>query len=153
MCRAEFAQLDVIRFGDSYTMAIGDLPIFAALRDKMQWHQTRQTLLAENVANAETPNYVGRDLSAYSFEGHVQRSRASVTTAATDARHFSVGGSNADRFGARRMNNFEIMPDANGITLEEEMMKVTTNQMDYQAATTLYSRSMRLVRIALGKQG
>jgi flagellar basal-body rod protein FlgB len=31
-------------------------------------------------------------------------------------------------------------------------MKVTTNQMDYQAATTLYSRSMRVIKIALGKQ-
>ena len=134
-------------------MGMGNLPIFAALRDKMNWHQTRQTLLAENVANAETPGYTGRDLTAYSFKGHVERARSVVTTATTDSRHFAVGGSNADRFGARRMNSFEVMPDANGVTLEEEMMKVTTNQMDYQAATTLYSRSMRLMRIALGKQG
>lgn len=134
-------------------MAIGDMPIFAALKDKMQWHQTRQTLLAENVANAETPGYKGRDLSHYSFADHMQRPNLSVETRATNARHFSVGGSNASRFGAMRMNNFEIMPEGNGVTLEEEMMKVTTNQMEYQAATTLYTRSMRLVRIALGKQG
>ena len=41
----------------------------------------------------------------------------------------------------------------NGVTLEDEMMKVTTNQMDYQTVTTLYSRSMRLLRTALGRQG
>lgn len=134
-------------------MAIGDLPIFAALRDKMQWHQTRQTLLSENVANADTPGYRGRDLTPFTFKGEVERARTGVTTVATNARHFNVGGSNADKYGAREMNNFEVRPRGSGVTLEEEMMKVTANQMDYQAATTLYSRSMRLVRIALGKQG
>ncbi len=134
-------------------MGIGDLPIFSALRNKMQWHQTRQTLLAENVANAETPGYRGRDLAHFNYEKLVQRPNAAVNTRTTNAKHFSVGGSDATRFGAMRMNNFEIMPEGNGVTLEEEMMKVTTNQLEYQAATTLYSRSMRLVRIALGKQG
>ncbi|RDE10268.1 flagellar basal body rod protein FlgB [Pelagibacterium lacus] len=133
-------------------MAIGDLPIFAALKGKMQWHQTRQSLLAENVANAETPGYRGRDLSPFSVGDAERRSGLAVTTAATNARHFSVGGNASRAMGARTMNSFEIMPEGNGVTLEEEMMKVTTNQMDYQAATTLYSRSMRLMRIALGKQ-
>ena len=134
-------------------MAVGDLPIFAALKNKMQWHQTRQTLLAENVANAETPGYRGRDLAQFSIEDTVRRPGAMVTTAATNKKHYSVGGNPARAMGARTMNSFEIMPEGNGVTLEEEMMKVTTNQMDYQAATTLYSRSMRLMKLALGKQG
>ncbi|WP_127143276.1 flagellar basal body rod protein FlgB [Pelagibacterium montanilacus] len=135
-------------------MSIGDLPIFAALRDKMHWHQARQTVLAENVANAETPGYRGRDLEPYSFSEQLQRTRSGVTTVATNDRHFSIGaGTATERYGARPMNSFETTPSGNGVTLEEEMMKVTTNQMDYQAATTLYSRSMRLLRIALGKQG
>ncbi len=36
-------------------MAINDLPILSALRTKMQWHQERQRVLAENVSNADTP--------------------------------------------------------------------------------------------------
>src|SRR5690606_8686470 len=133
-------------------MAIGDLPIFAALRNKMQWHQTRQTLLAENVAHAETPGYRARDLTPFSVEDSGRRTGPVVATAATNARHYSVAGEPARAMGARTMNSFEIMPEGNGVTLEEEMMKVTTNQMDYQAATTLYSRSMRILKIALGKQ-
>ena len=38
------------------------------------------------------------------------------------------------------------------VSLEDEMMKVASNQMDYQAATTLYSRSLGLVKTALGKR-
>jgi flagellar basal-body rod protein FlgB len=32
------------------------------------------------------------------------------------------------------------------------MMKVTTNQMDYQAVTAIYSRSIRMIKTALGRQ-
>jgi flagellar basal-body rod protein FlgB len=49
------------------------------------------------------------------------------------------------------MVNFEITPKGNGITLEDEMMKVTTNMMDYQAATSLYQKSVRILKTALGK--
>ena len=38
------------------------LGLLDAISEKMRWHQTRQTLLAENVANADTPGYRGRDL-------------------------------------------------------------------------------------------
>ncbi|MET0722529.1 MAG: flagellar basal body protein, partial [Tardiphaga sp.] len=38
-------------------MAINDLPILSALRTKMQWHQERQRVLAENISNANTPNF------------------------------------------------------------------------------------------------
>jgi len=36
------------------------------------------------------------------------------------------------------------------VSLEEEMLKVATNAMDYQAATALYTRGLELIKIALG---
>ena len=53
---------------------------------------------------------------------------------------------------ARAISNFEATPSGNAVTLEDEMMKVASNQMDYQMVTSLYTRSMRLLRVALGKQ-
>jgi len=44
-------------------MPISDIPILTMLRTRMQWHQERQRVLAENVANADTPNYRARDLA------------------------------------------------------------------------------------------
>ncbi len=43
-------------------MSINDLPVLSALRTRMQWHQERQRVLAENVANSDTPNFKPRDL-------------------------------------------------------------------------------------------
>ncbi|MFT6659499.1 flagellar basal body rod protein FlgB [Maritalea sp.] len=133
-------------------MSISDLPLFQALGQKMKWHQTRQSLLAENVANAETPGYRGRDLKAYSFSDQMSALKMSnVSTRSTDAQHFSVTGQGADQFGVQKMNSFEITPEGNQVVLEDEMMKVSGNQLDYQAVTTLYTRSIKLIRTALGK--
>ena len=134
-------------------MGLTNIPLFSALSEKMKWHQTRQGLLAENVANAETPGYRGRDLKAYGFaEDMAKLSVASISTATTNPMHIAKTGSDADGFGSRRLNNFEITPEGNGVTLEDEMMKVTTNQMDYQAVTAVYQRSIRILKTALGRQ-
>ena len=134
-------------------MGLMNMPVFAALTDKMRWHQTRQGLLAENVANAETPGYRGRDLAQYDFADRASAvSSASVTTTATQPMHYAVASAEGSAFGAQRMANFEITPEGNGVTLEDEMMKVTTNLMDYQAATSLYQKSIKILRTAMGKQ-
>jgi flagellar basal-body rod protein FlgB len=124
-----------------------------ALTEKMRWHQARQTLLAENVANADTPDYRGRDLKAFGLEDSMREmSSVQIATVATQPGHVTVQGSNDSGFGARNMNSFEITPEGNGVTLEDEMMKVAGNQMDYQAVTALYTRSIKLLKTALGKQ-
>lgn len=133
-------------------MGLMDLPVFTALTDKMRWHQARQGLLAENVANAETPGYRGRDLAQFEFSAQgPAASSASIATLATQPMHFSVSSSGGEGFGAQRMASFEITPEGNGVTLEDEMMKVSTNLMDYQAATSVYQKSIKIIRTALGK--
>jgi flagellar basal-body rod protein FlgB len=129
------------------------LQLLTALTEKMRWHQTRQTLLAENVANAETPGYRGKDLKAFSIEDRMSpMSAATMSTAATQPGHFSVSAGGTGGFDSRDLNSFEITPEGNGITLEDEMIKVSANQVDYQTITALYTRSLKLIRTALGKQ-
>lgn len=133
-------------------MGLMDMPVFSALTDKMRWHQARQGLLAENVANAETPGYRGRDLAQYDLAERASGfSSANITTLATQPMHFSVSSSEGSAFGVQRMANFEITPEGNGVSLEDEMMKVTTNMMDYQAATTVYQKSIKILKTALGR--
>ena len=43
-------------------MSITDISLLSMLRTKMQWHQERQKLLAENVSNADTPKFRPRDI-------------------------------------------------------------------------------------------
>jgi flagellar basal-body rod protein FlgB len=74
-------------------------------------------------------------------------------TTVTDPRHFRVAAGGTDSFATAEAQIFEVTPSGNAVTLEDEMMKVTSNQLDYQAATTLYARSIKLIRTALGRAG
>ena len=44
-------------------MGITDIPILSMLRTRLDWSQARQRILADNVANADTPHFRGRDLA------------------------------------------------------------------------------------------
>lgn len=133
-------------------MPIMDLPIFQALKSKMHWHQARQGVLAENIANANTPGYRARDLQDYSFSDHVGRETFAMATSVTEPGHIagSISGT-MDGQKVIRAKSAEMTPSGNNIVLEEQMMNVTQNQLDYQAAASLYTKSLGLVRKALSK--
>jgi flagellar basal-body rod protein FlgB len=132
-------------------VAITDLPLFSMLRTRMQWHQERQRLLSENVANSDTPNFRPRDLAPLTFD-RMTSSVASVGLSRTESGHIASSDATSNGFAASRTGNYEVRPTGNAVNLEDEMIKVAANQMDYQAATTLYTRSLNLIKTAIGKR-
>jgi flagellar basal-body rod protein FlgB len=135
-------------------MAITDIPIFSMLRTRLQYSQERQRVLSENVANADTPNYRARDLKAPKFPDPTQirqETVSSVSLAQTENGHMGQLGGNSS-FGTSRQNSYEVRPTGTAVNLEDEMIKVADNQMDYQAASALYTRSLGLLKVALGKR-
>jgi flagellar basal-body rod protein FlgB len=136
-------------------MALTDIPILSMLRTRMQWAQERQRVLAENVANADMPNYRARDLAPLKFETPNQTAGAAPLTTVslmrTEGGHLSGIGQEASPFRTQNESTYELSPTGNGVNLEQEMMKVAANQMDYQAVTALYTRSLGLIKTALGK--
>ncbi|WP_305983996.1 flagellar basal body rod protein FlgB [Roseibium sp. MMSF_3544] len=133
-------------------MAFTDLPLFQALKSKMQWHQTRQGVLAENIANADTPGYTSRDVKEYTFQEHVGLHMSGVMTETTKAGHIAstISGSITTAKVEER-DSFEVTPSGNNVNLEEQMMKITANQMDFQAATSLYTKGLGMIRTALSR--
>lgn len=63
-------------------MAITDLPLFGMLKTKMRWHQARQSVLAQNIANADTPGFRPSDLKPADMRTSMQTPRAGGVTAA-----------------------------------------------------------------------
>jgi flagellar basal-body rod protein FlgB len=135
-------------------MSISDLPALSAMRTKMLWHQERQRLLSENVANSDTPNFRPRDL----VEPKLDSSGAATGTAGTlpmvrtSSSHITASGDGGGQsFDQNKRVGFETRPAGNAVSLEEEMMKVSNNQMDYAAMTQLYTKSLHLLKTAIGK--
>jgi len=138
-------------------MAINDLPILSALRTKMQWHQERQRVLAENISNANTPNFKPRDLVAPQFNKNgasssVGGTMGSLAMMRTSSSHMAVSGGAQSFDGDGGKSGFLTRPAGNAVNLEDQMLKVSANQMDYAAATSLYSRSLGLLKTAIGKR-
>ena len=134
-------------------MAINDFPVLSALRTKMQWHQERQRVLSENVANSDTPNFKPRDLVEPKFDstGAVAGSMGPLAMTRTSAAHITTASADAGDFDQNKRTGFQTRPAGNAVSLEEEMMKVSANQMDYAAVTSLYSKSLHLLKTAIGK--
>jgi flagellar basal-body rod protein FlgB len=130
-------------------MLIADIPIFSMLRTKLQWHQERQRLLAENVANADMPEFKPSDLAAPKF-GVEASAVAPVALMRTSPAHLA-SADNAASFELQHGGSFDVVPTGNAVTLEDEMMKVAANQMDFQAATALYTRGLGLIKTAIGR--
>ncbi len=51
-----------------------------------------------------------------------------------------------------QLGGYNARPTGNAVNLEDEMIKVAGNQMDYQAVTTLYQRSLGLLKTVMGKR-
>ena len=134
-------------------MSINDLPVLAALRTKMQWHQERQRVLSENVSNSDTPNFKPRDLVEPKLDstGAAAGATGSLAMMRTTASHIAPAGGGAQSFAQDRKGGFQTRPAGNAVSLEEEMLKVSANQMDYAAVTSLYSKSLHLLKTAIGK--
>lgn len=127
-------------------MPITDIPILAMLRDRMQWQQARQQVLAQNVANADTPNYRARDLVPLDFSH--QLSAASVALERTNPNHIAAV-SDGSQFATDQSAGYETRPRGNSVSHEDEMNNIATNQMNYEAATELYTHSLELIKLAV----
>lgn len=128
-------------------MPITDIPILSMLRERMEWHQERQRVLAENVANADTPHYRPRDLAPPNFEQEL--ARPSIALARTDPEHMAGEGDRSP-FATGGEAHYEVRPGGNAVNHEDEMMKVASNQMDFDAVADLYTRSLALIKLAAG---
>jgi flagellar basal-body rod protein FlgB len=135
-------------------MSISDIPALSALRTKMQWHQERQSVLSENVSNSDTPNFKPRDLVEPKFTSTGASASGSMGALAmmrTSTSHIAPAGGGGQTFDQNKRAGFETRPAGNAVSLEDEMLKVSANQMDYAAVTSLYSKSLHLLKTAIGK--
>lgn len=134
-------------------MSINDLPVLSALRTKMQWHQERQRVLSENVANSDTPKFKPRDLVEPKLDstGAQVGGFAPLHLTMTSTAHIAPASGQTTSFDQNRKAGFQTRPAGNAVSLEEEMLKVSANQMDFAAVTSLYGKSLHLLKTAIGK--
>src|SRR5262245_4640307 len=123
-------------------MDLADIPLFAMLRGRLGYLSERQRLIAENVANADTPGFAPKDLKPFSFQAQVNASTAAgaVAMKVSQPGHMVPQSQQAQRrfpgatIKSVRAADSETTLDGNSVVLEEEMMKMSEARMNYDAA-------------------
>ena len=120
----------------------------------MAWLGQRQSVLARNIANADTPDYRPQDLKEGPFARALRRTPRGVRPEATHPMHLKGASLKSGAAGADdQKRTYEVAPSGNSVVLEEQMIKVGQTQMDYQMLSNLYRRHMEMMRTALGRGG
>jgi flagellar basal-body rod protein FlgB len=143
-------------------MNLAEIPIFAMLRGRLGYLSERQKVLAQNVANANTPNYISKDLKPFSFEAHVRAQGGGlaqpVSATTSQAGHIPLSTDRArvtaaGAYKAEKAPGPEVTLNGNSVVLEEEMIKMTDARMNYDAAIGFYQKSLNLLRLATRPPG
>lgn len=141
-------------------MDLNGVPLFTMLRGKLGYLNQRQQLIAQNVANADTPGFTPKDLKPFTFAAQVEAAKTGGSTQmrVTDPRHITTGGGSAGSVAAipwtpEKAPDAETTLDGNQVSLEDQMVKMNQARMDYDAAITFYQKSMSLIRMAARRPG
>src|SRR5438132_197248 len=107
-------------------------PLFAMISQRIGWLTERQRVLAENVANADTPDYKPRDLKELNFEKALRGTTNSLAPARTSARHLTLNNERGIGNGDfSREKPTETTLSGNAVTLDVELMKISQTANDH----------------------
>lgn len=137
-------------------MDITSIPLFGIMRGKLGYLSERQSVLAQNIANGDTPGYKARDIKEPDFKKLVSSSgltgKRAIPMAITHAGHISKPVPSFSMKSEARRTTYELNPNENNVVLEEEISKMAMNQAEYQKALNLYSKGIAMFKTAIGKQ-
>lgn len=127
-------------------MDVGRVGLFDLAERRLSWLDRRQGLLAQNIANADTPGWRPRDLGA--FDAALGRAQVGALNQ-TRANH--LAGSPATAGEIARTRPAAHAPDGNAVSIDEQLMKVADTETSQELVTNLYTKYLAFFRLALGR--
>lgn len=110
--------------------------------------KARHRVVAENIANADTPGYRARDV-----KGFAEYVKESFTARATRPEHL---GARAFERAAVDPEIFfdqtiQASPDGNSVSLEDEIVKSTEIRGQHAMAQAVYRKTMEFLKLSIGR--
>lgn len=133
-------------------MEFSSLPLFQAVKKRLNWLTQRQEVLSHNVANADTPRFQARDLKPYEFRELIRRETAQINMAVTTDNQLQGARKRIRDFAEEDLRKpFETAPGGNDVVLEEQMAKINESSIQHRLTTELYRKHLGLFKMALGR--
>ncbi len=114
------------------------LKILNSMSAMAQHAQKRHSIIAHNIANADTPGFTAQDIKPFS-EVFAQTGHKDLKTAINNLTPFA-------------QSNFDATaPNGNSVSLEEQSIKAVEAKMDHEMAIMIYRKTMDLIKLASSK--
>lgn len=129
------------------------LNVFQIAMAAAQHAGARQALVAQNVANADTPGYVAKDLMP--FAAFVQKASnprsAQQLQKATRPGHLN-GANASDLSRAHLEDTTMISPNGNSVSVEDQMLQAVDLRRQHDRSMAIYKSSLTILRTSLGRK-
>lgn len=132
------------------------IELFRLSGSRMRYLTEQQTVIAKNIANADTPGYQAQDTAPFTFDSALLKTGSSAPGAApalalteTEAGHIAPHTANGGAQAVRKANGYGEKPDGNTVSLEEQMVKATDVGNQFALANSAYTASLSLMKTAI----
>ncbi len=137
-------------------MTLDDIPLFATLKSRLGYLNQREQVIAQNVANSDSPGYTPRDLQPFTVPSGSHRGEG-TPLAPVRTHPAALSGTLARPtsapWRAKVSPDSETQLSGNQVVLEEQMMKMADARLNYATALGLYQKSLSLMRLAIKAPG
>ena len=121
----------------------------------MDYLDTKQKVIAQNISNADTPNYRAREISDVDFGRVLSDVTGSkkIRMASTNAGHMPAAGEVSKGKNVKQKTTYEVAPSENSVILEEQMMRANETSIDHTLMMNIMRKNIGMIRTALGQGG
>ena len=131
-------------------MDLQQFTLFGMIKDRMAWASKREQVLSRNIANADTPGFLPSDIKELDFKKALAETLPPQVSV-TNPGHMTGTPVATSRFRIEKQRApEEISPNGNGVTLEEQIMKVGDTKGKFDMAASLYQKHLALQKLATG---
>lgn len=132
-------------------MDLNNLTVFSLANQDMKYLTERQKILAGNVANANTPGYLAKDLKKPNFSDELN---SALQMTVTNEKHFTgLGGSSLSARVYTPKPTQPLTIDSNGVVLEDQLNEISKDKGEYTRVMTLYNTYKNMIKTAATKVG
>jgi flagellar basal-body rod protein FlgB len=124
--------------------------IFGIHEQALLLHGQRISVLATNIANADTPNYKARDIDF--SEVLAQSDGGALSMRVTQAAHITIPRGELPAGDLKYRNPYQASLDGNTVEMPVEQAAFAENNVRYQASLTFINQTIAAVQLAITGQ-
>ena len=126
-------------------MDFKNLSVFSVANQNIQYLSAKQKIIAENIANVNTPGYLARQVEKQDFDSSLF---STITLQTTNPKHIGLKTPDTSYRVYTPNPAAALTIDGNGVILEDQMNKASTVSSEYKKTITIFNKYKSLLQTA-----